>query len=300
MSQPKVLIATLTWNQKQDTLECLASLQKVRYDNLEVMVVDNGSRDGTCEAIREGYPHVPIVRNEKNLGCAEGMNCNIRYMLGTDADFLFLLGNDTIVDPDVVSELVRVAVSDPRIGIVVPKIYYYDRPDVLWFARGCTMDWEKGIFTGLVQNIKDDGSQDADRDFDFSPGGFTFVRRSILEKGILLDPDYFIYFDDSDWYWRIKKDGWRFAYAPKAKVWHKPSSSVGMESPHFYYYRVRNRLLFMKKYVSSSAFRRFLLFFAWDYSWNTVYRLAREGKWACVSASMAGVRDFCLGRFGER
>jgi len=146
----------------------------------------------------------------------------------------------------------------------------------------------------------DDGvTWDADADFDFYPGSFTFVRKSVLEKGVFFDSDYWIYFDDSDWYFRVKRLGCRFVFAPRAKVWHKPSSSVGMESPAFYYYRARNRLLFMQKYASRSQWLSFLPHFAGEYLYHVVYSLARQGKWKQLSASWLGVVDFCRGKFGR-
>lgn len=298
-TEPKIVVSTLTWNQRADTLECLASLQKVNYGNFEIAVVDNGSTDGTAEAIRAQYPKVHLVVNETNTGCAEGVNGEIRFALSTDAEFLFILGNDTIVDPEVLRELVAVAQSDEKIGIVSPKVYYYDKPGIIWAARGGFFDWKKGRFAGFVQNVPDDGSHDGDRDFGFFPGGFTFIRRKALEQTGLLDPEYFIYYDDADWYFKVKKHGWRFAFAPKAKVWHKPSSSVGMESPTFYYYRTRNRLLFMKKTAKLSDWFFFTPFFFFDYLYNTVYSLARQGKWPHLRASAAGLLDFCRRRFGQ-
>ncbi len=298
--EPKVLVSMLTWNQREDILECLASLRKIHYGNYDAVVVDNGSSDGTAEAVRASFPSVHLIINDRNLGCAEGVNSAIRFALSTDAEFLFILGNDTVVDPDVLNELVSLAVSDERIGIVSPKVYYYDKPEIIWFAGGGYFDWKKARFKGFVQNVRDDGSYDGDQDFDFFPGGFTFIRRKALEQAGLLDPAYFIYYDDADWYLKVKSFGWRFAFASKAKVWHKPSSSVGMESPDFYYYRSRNRLLFMKKNAKTSDWFFFLPYFLFDHLYHVVYPLARQRKWPHLGASTRAVWDFCRGKFGQR
>ena len=298
MTPPKVLVATLTWNQRSDTVECLASLQKMRYPNFEILVVDNASQDGTVGAVRSQYPQAEVLVNDRNVGSAEGMNCAIRRLLAGDARFLFLIGNDSIVDPDILKELVDVAETDGRIGIVCPKVYYYDRPNVIWFGRGANIHWRTGTFTGYVQNVTDDGSHDADQDFDNFPGWFTFVRREALAKPNFLDPDYFIHFDDSEWYLKIKRDGWRFAYAPKAKAWHKPSSSLGIGSPAFYYYRIRNRLRFMRRNARVRDWFYFVPFFCYEYLVRIVYPLVRSGKWPQLSATGRGLLDFFRGRGG--
>ena len=296
---PKVVVGTLTWNQKADLLECLSTLVKLDYPHYEIVVVDNGSIDGTYEAVRERYPQVAIVRHPKNLGCAEGVNGEIRYALQADADYLFIIANDAIVEPSTLSELVRVAERDPRIGMVHPKVYYYGQGNRIWFAKGANMDWLRGRFVDFIQNREDDGSGDEETEADYFPGGFTLVKMEAARKVGFLDADYFIFLDDSDWSYRIHRAGFRGRYAPRARAWHKPSSSVGMESETFYYYRTRNRLFFVWRYAPFGVFPLFLVYFFYELFFHTAPYLYLTNRKAQIRAVFLGVLDFLRGRRGE-
>ena len=298
---PKVVVATLTWNQKADVLECLSTLVKLDYPRYEIVVIDNGSVDGTYEAVRARYPQVSLVRNSENLGCAEGVNGEIRFALQAKADYLFIIANDATVEPTTLSELVKVAERDPKIGMVHPKVYYYDQPRKIWFARGSRMNWWKGQFFGFVHKVEDDGRYDEETEADFFPGGFTLVRTEAIKKAGLLDPDYFIFLDDSDWSLRIHRLGYTGRYAPRARAWHKPSSSVGMESESFYYYRTRNRLFFVKKYAPFGIFPLFFFFyFPYELFFKTLPTLYLSGQKSQWKAVLLAVFDFLRGRRGQR
>ena len=297
---PKVVVATLTWNQKSDVLGCLGTLTKLDYPNYEIVVVDNGSTDGTSEAIREKFPQISIVRHSENLGCAEGVNGEIRFALQADADYLFIIANDATVEPTTLSELVRVAERDPRIGMVHPKVYYYNQPTRIWYARGAKIDWLRGRFFGFVQNVEDDGYYDEECEADFFPGGFTLVRMEAVKKAGLLDPDYFIFFDDTDWSLRIHRAGYAGRYAPRAKAWHNPSSSIGMESESFYYYRTRNRLVFFKKYSPFWLFPIHFLNILFELTFNTLPTLYLSDRKPQMGAVLLGIFDFFRGKRGQR
>jgi GT2 family glycosyltransferase/MoaA/NifB/PqqE/SkfB family radical SAM enzyme len=297
---PRVVVATLTWNQKSDVLECLSSLVRLDYPNYEIVVVDNGSTDGSVEAITEQFPQVSIVRNSENLGCAEGVNGEIRYALKAGADYLFIIANDAVVESSTLKELVRVAEENPRAGIVSPKVYYYGTEKRIWFAKGAKFDWVKGRFFGFAQNVEDDGSFDKEEEAEFFPGGFSLVRVEAIKKAGLLDPGYFIYFDDSDWSYRIHRAGYAGRYAPKARAWHKPSSALGMETDGFFYYRTRNRLFFVKKYAPIGVFPVFLLYFLFEFVTHTLPYLYLNGRRPQIKAACLGIFDFICGKRGRR
>lgn len=298
-SFPKVVVGTLTWNQKADVLECLRSLVRLDYPNYEIVVVDNGSTDGTLEAVQKEFPKVSIVRNQENLGCAEGVNGEIRFALEAGADYLFIIANDATVEPPTLSELVRAAEQDPRIGLTHPKVYYQDSPQRIWFAGGAKMDWWRGRFYGFVQNQEEDGNCDRPQEADFFPGGFTLARIEAVKKAGFLDPDYFIFLDDADWSHRIHQAGYSGRYVPKARAWHKPSSSVGMESETFYYYRTRNRLYFVKRHAPPFVFPFFFVYFLFELVFESAVRLYRSGQRKQMRAVLQGVFDFLRGKRGK-
>ncbi len=297
---PKVVVATLTWNQRSDVLECLASLVKLDYLNFEIVVVDNGSTDGTFEAVREAYPQVHIVKHSENLGCAEGVNGEIRYALQAGADYLFIIANDAVVEPSTLKELVLVAEKNPKIGIVSPKVYYYGTDKRIWFARGAKFDWMSGRFFGFAQDVEDDGSFDQEEEAEFFPGGFSLVRVEAIKKTGFLDPGYFIYCDDSDWSHRIHRAGYSGRYAPKARAWHKPSSALGKETEGFHYYRTRNRLFFVKKYSSPGVFPIFFLYFLFEFVSQTLPYLYLNQRRPQMKAACLGIFDFFRGKRGSR
>lgn len=297
---PKVVVATLTWNQKEEVLACLETLVKLDYPNYEIVVIDNGSTDGTFETVRKEYPQVHLVRHEENLGCAEGVNGEIRYALQAGADYLFIIANDATVEPTTLSELVRVAEKNQGIGMVHPKVYYSSDRNRIWYARGAKMDWLRGRFYGFIQNVEDDGSFDEEEEADFFPGGFSLVRMEAVKKAGFLDPYYFIFLDDADWSLRIHEAGYTGRYTPRAHAWHKPSSSVGVGSESFYYYRTRNRLYFMRRHAPKACLLFFPLFFFFELFFETLPTLFLSKQKAQMRGVLWGVFDFLRGKRGPR
>ncbi len=254
--QPLVAMIVLTWNQRDLTLDCLASLAKMHYpaDCLELIVSDNGSSDGTAQAIRERYPQVTVIENGENLGFVEGNNVGVRYALDHGADYVMLLNNDTVVDAAMLTALLEVAESDQEIGIVGPKMLYFDPPDVIWCA-GNSIDWDQGGLIRLQADQRD--TEEADerpREVDYVTGCGICLRREVVEQVGMLDPRFFIYYEESDWCLRAHRAGWRVLYVPQACLWHKVSAAMGTASPATDYYMARNVLLFITKH--HHGFRR--------------------------------------------
>jgi len=142
MKYPHVSIIILNWNGKEDTIKCLQSLRKTRYSNYEIVVVDNGSTGDDVKVLGEIFgDYIHIIKNDRNYEFAEGNNIGMRYALKKDTDYILLLNNDTVVDPEFLTELVTMAESDPRFGILGSKIYFYDNPNKIWFAGGNISLW---------------------------------------------------------------------------------------------------------------------------------------------------------------
>lgn len=125
MSYPKAIVVTLNWNRKEDTIECLKSLLELDYANYEIVVVDNGSMDGSAQAIRQSFPNITVIENKENLGYSLGMNTGIKYALEQGVKYVLIMNNDTVIDKGALTELVKVAESDPTIGFVTGKAYFY-------------------------------------------------------------------------------------------------------------------------------------------------------------------------------
>ncbi len=243
---PRVAIIVLNWNGRDDTLSCLASLRRLTYPACWVVVVDNGSGDGSIEAIRAEYSDIPLIETGGNLGYAGGNNVGLSWAVGQGADYALLLNNDTEVAPDFVNELVTVAEANPSVGIVGPTIYYFDRPEVIWSAGGA-IDWTRGKTRMVGLDEADTGQFGRQpRPVDFVTGCALLIKSRIIQQIGMLDPRFFAYYEETEWCVRAARAGFATWHVPSAKVWHKISPEQRAASPQTHYYMTRNRLLFLR------------------------------------------------------
>lgn len=298
----KVAVIVLNWNGGAYIVECIESLQKLTYPNYEIIIVDNASIDGSPQLIKEKYPDVTLIQNETNLGFAEGNNVGIRYALGKGAGYIFLLNNDTIVDEGILGHLVGVAESDSTIGILGPKIYYYERPNEIWFAGGL-IDWKTGLSIHIGKNYLDEGQFDEVKAVDYITGCALFVKAEVCQRVGLMDPRFFLYYEETDWCARTKRAGYKIVFVPQAKVWHRISVTTGgKKSALGYYYYARNKLLLAKNHLHGARQLRFIFFFGYDFLWRESWSIIRSNKahkGKKLKALWAGVYHYLLGRFGE-
>ncbi len=250
MSTPLVYGIILNFNGKPLLLETLASVKQITYSNFKITVVDNGSMDGSQAAMREQFPDVLLIENEKNLGFGEGNNVGIRYALQHGAEWVLLLNNDIAVAPDLLTHMMAVATSDAKIGIIGPKIYYHDQPETIWFAGGRINFWA-GLTAHRGIREVDRGQYDRVEDADYLTGCAMLIRREALERIGMFDPIYFpAYSEDADLCVRARHAGYRLVYVPQARVWHKVSSSSGGGmTPFKTKLKVEHSLIFFKRYA---------------------------------------------------
>ena len=242
-------IIVLTWNGKEDTLECLKSLQKISYPNYRILVVDNASTDGTVEAIKENFQKVELLINPRNLRFAGGNNEGIRHSLKRGAQYIVLLNNDTVVDREFLSHMVNRAQSDISIGMVGPKILYHSEPNRLWYAGG-KIEWWKGWVSHVGVREVDVGQYDTVREVDYITGCCLLVKREVIESVGMLDKSYYIYGEDTDWCIRTSRARYKLLYVPSSVVWHKVSGSTGGSSPWFKNWnKLKSQLRLMVRYA---------------------------------------------------
>lgn len=231
MRHPKVSIIILNWNGLDDTAECLESLKKVNYPNYEVIVVDNASDGNDAGVLKEKFgDYIHLIQNDKNYGCGEGFNIGIRYVLAdSQPEYIMIMNNDVVVAPDFLDELVRVAESDEQIGIVGPKIYYYDykgRNDVIWSAGGKIQRWSLKIRRQIGIKDNDLAKYQALASVDWITGAVLMFKSYLTEKVGLLNPWYFIGYEDIEYCLKVRKHGFKIYYVPTARVWHKVGVSL--------------------------------------------------------------------------
>ena len=300
MNNSRVAIIILNWNGWEDTIECLESLYQINYPNYNVILVDNASSDESLEKISkyaEGKIKVKssffnynsdnkpidvihyaeesefennmdlnpntliIIKNKKNYGFAEGNNIGIRFALkNLNSDYILLLNNDTVVDKDFLNHMVEKGEKSKKIGILGPKIYYYNDPQRIWCIGG-KIDWKfaRGLHVGI--NEVDKGQYNKIKEFDYISGSAFLIKRDVIDKIGLMDKKFFLYFEESDWALRASEMGYKSGYIPKAKIWHKISKSGGgITKPIGLYYITRNRWLFMKKWSKMSDYIFFVAY----------------------------------------
>lgn len=296
---PKVTIVILNWNNAPDTLECLDSVRKLRYDNYDIVVVDNGSTDGSVAAIRDQYPGVIILENRENLGYAEGNNVGIRYALEAGSEYIFVLNDDALVDPETLSALVATTISHPDAGFLGPKVYHRESPQVIQSAGGRFNKYWESRYRGMDE--ADQGQFDDLMDVDFVCGCAVLVSRQTIEQIGLLDPRFFLYREDIDWCYRATRAGFRVLYVPSAKVWHRSPHIREPELSRTTYYMSRNALLFLAKnglgpveIAKVLIFRQFRRLLSWTL--RPKWRSKRRDR----DALLRGIIDFFRGKFGQQ
>jgi len=243
MDLPLVYVIILNWNLKDETVECVESVLKSTYSPYQGLIVDNGSNDGSVELFRSLFSDVDIIANDTNLGWASGNNVGIEYALHQKADYVLLLNNDTIVDENLLAEMVAVGESDKEIGILGPLIFYYDEPDKIWHL-GVRESRFLPVPRSLAKDQKDKGQFTSPIPVDYVSGCAMLVKRSVFEVVGLMDAEYFMYYDEVDFCRRSRKVGFKIAAVPRAKMWHKVSRSARMVSSVIRYHHTKNRVLF--------------------------------------------------------
>jgi GT2 family glycosyltransferase len=239
-----LIAVVLSWNGRDDTLDCLESLR-----GIDTICVDNGSADGSADAVAERFPDVELIRTGVNLGFAAGNNVGIRRALERGADWVVLLNNDAIVRPGFAAALAAAAERHPDAGVLACKVYELEEPDVLWYAGG-SFNPLLG-YSGRVRGAhrRDDGSFDEEIEVDWATGAAMAVSREALERAGLLDEELFAYVEDVDWCLRIRDAGLRVVFVPPARAWHRVSASTGgPASSTSLRYHCRNTLAVSERY----------------------------------------------------
>jgi GT2 family glycosyltransferase len=299
MKFPTVDVILLNWNGLTDTVQCLQSLRRIDYPSWRVIVVDNGSTDGSPDIIRRQFPEVTMIENIENLGYAGGNNAGILHSLKDGTNYVLLLNNDTEVAPDFLTLLVEAAESDSSIGVTGPLIYYHEQPDIVWSAGGEVDRLWRTRMIGLNETDLGQFGQ-TPREVNFVTGCTMLVKNNVLHQVGILDERFFTYFEEAEWCMRIKRSGFIIINVPTAKVWHKISLVSRNNSPLVHSYMTRNRLLFLKECGAGPI--------AWlntilaEYS-RTLLSWSVRPKWRNKNLHrnmmLHAIRDAALGRWGR-
>ncbi|MES2446541.1 MAG: glycosyltransferase family 2 protein [Bacteroidota bacterium] len=242
-------IITVNFNQPNVTIDFLKSVKAPTQENeVEVILVDNGSNED-CEAqFKAVYPNVIYIRSTKNLGFAGGNNLGVAKAKG---EYLLFLNNDTEIAPGLIEVLVAEMVKNPTIGLISPLILYYDEPTIIQYAGFTPMNY-------LTCRNNEIGHKEVDqnqylndsRETGYCHGAAMMCKRADLAIVGLMPDQFFLYYEEIDWCERFKKAGKKIWFTGKTKIYHKESMSVGKESKIKTYFMTRNRLLFIRRNTS--------------------------------------------------
>lgn len=248
IESPFVVATVLNYNGWKDAVECVNSLLSSSYANLKIVVIDNCSTDNSVDELSRlaDGKRVELVKTDANLGSAGGTAFAIRHAMKNNADFIFALSNDLVVPADAIDALVNAMVSDHAIGVISPKIMYYDRPERIW-SCGFLMNHWLARGTDLVNRVRRSGHNAEILDVDMLIGGVMFLRRALLEQVGFVDERYFFQNEEYEFFDRIRKGGWRVKVAMNTSVLHKVGQTIGTESYDRWYYGTRNRLLYIRE-----------------------------------------------------
>lgn len=301
-ASPAVAIVILNWNNAPDTIECLESTSRLDYANLRTLVVDNGSTDGSAEAIRAAYPDIEILALEGNLGYAEGNNVGIREALKQSPDYVFVLNNDVFLEPDALTRLVAAMEAAPQAAMAGPRVYCTDPAGAI-FAEGSFVRWSRGRIEHRGMYGRADENLTGPEPVDFLVGCGVLIRSSLIERIGLLDPGFFLNYEDVEWGVRAARSGFRSLYVPDAVLYHKVSATLGPGSAANTYYMTRNGLRFfwnnapgMSRFLSTAliVLRTMRTVTAWTL--RSQYRTPEFRSKR--RANLFALRDFLFGRFG--
>ncbi len=302
---PSIAIIILNWNGKDDTCECIESVQKLDYPNYKIIVADNGSKDDSIAVLTDRFPNVLIIENGQNLGYAEGNNRAITHAMAQGFDYLLLLNNDAIVDPQLLNGFISASQANPKAGVFGAKIYYLNEPEKIWFAGGNVLS-DLLIINHEGFGKTDDGRSWEDiRSMDYACGCALFFKADVVKKIGTLENNFFLMWEEVDFCYRARRAGFDCLFVPKAIAWHKISASFkgGNAGCLQHYFMVRNRLLWIERNIAWKQRSRFYLkVFLPDLNYSIrgcISPNADSSRRIKAQVSLVAVRDYILRKFGD-
>lgn len=257
MSSAKISYIIPTYNRKNDLIEHIRSVKKSTYKNMEIIVVDNASTDGTVQVVKKLFSDVKVIQSKINLSAAGGRNLGMKNVSKTSS-YLLLMDDDVVIEPDTITKLYEAINDRPEYAASTGKILYYEKPTVVQLAGSSV-----GLITSL--NRANTGPDDGrfDKPCDCFAGGAMLIKRQIAEKVGFYDEIYRRLYEDADYSVRVIRTGKKILYVPDARIYHKAHILDGKSATNRWlsgaYYTARNKIIFMRKH--SSCFFCFLFLF---------------------------------------
>ena len=280
-------IVTVNYNGYKDTCELIDSIPF--NEEMEVIVVDNGSQEDEASLLQERYPNIKVIRSDKNLGFAGGNNLGIKAAKG---DYLYLINNDTIFRQFNPQLLIRRLEISPKIGMVCPKIRFAWDNNPIQFAGYTPLSQITIRNKAIGFGEEDKGQYDSSHQTPYAHGAAMMFKREVIDIVGLMPECYFLYYEELDWSMMISRAGYEIWYEPASSIYHKESQSTGQNSPLRTYYITRNRLLLVKR-----NFKGLKKYLAYAYlqmivATRDILKYLFKGQIDLLKATTKGLRDF--------
>jgi len=285
---PEGGIVVLTWENYDEASECLDSLESVDYPNYRVIVVDNGSGDGSVERLQQEYGWCEFVCNDRNLGVTRGNNAGIEHALECGVDYVLLLNDDTIVTKDFLTPLVETAEREDQVAVVGGTNYYASSGEI--HNVGAEFSTLLGGCTFLHEEPKDTEPYEVD----YVPTCLALIDRDFIVEQDVLSEEYFLGMEDVDLAWEARRSGRRVMVAPDSEIYHR-LGSTSTRTPFTVYHRKRNRLQFASRHLSPPARVAFLVSF-YLLTAASCWRWVIRGEKPKSTAALLGIFDYHTGR----
>lgn len=284
----RISIITVNFNGLADTC---ALLESIAFDDpsLEVIVVDNASREDEASEIAHRFPLVHVIRSKRNLGFAGGNNLGMEAASG---QYFYLVNNDAVVDMHDMESLVDRLESSPHIGMVCPKIRYYFGARKIQFAGYTPLSPVTMRNRAIGNGESDQGQYDKAHTTPYAHGAAMMVKRDVVKRAGMIPECYFLYYEELDWSVRIREQGYQIWYEPKSTVYHKESQSTGSDSPLRIFYLTRNRLLFAQRNISRPTRFATYTYLMGIVALRDLFRHLSHGRPDLAKAVLKGIHSF--------
>ena len=285
-------IITVNYNGLNDTCALIDSI--TFNEDMEVIVVDNGSIENEASILQSKYPHIKAIRSNLNLGFAGGNNLGIKAAKGK---YLYLINNDTVFKEFKPQVLIKRLESSPKVGAVCPKIRFAWDNNSIQFAGYTPLSQITVRNKALGFGEEDKGQYDSPRQTPYAHGAAIMLKREVIDKVGLMPECYFLYYEELDWSMMITRAGFDIWYEPASTIYHKESQSTGQNSPMRTYYITRNRLLLVKR-----NYKGIKKYFAYAYlhiivATRDILKYLLKGRTDLLKATTKGLQDFNKSQF---
>jgi len=287
-SLPPVAVVVLAWNHWELTKHCLESLRRASYPNYEIILVDNGSTDGTVRLAHRDFPEVTVLASERNRGFAAGINLGLGYALDKDYKYVLVLNNDTTIEANLLQTLVTVAEADHSIGMITPKICDANDPSRLWSIGSRRRPLTLAAVDFGVNSI-DPTLAEKPREVDYVIACAALIRVEALRQVGLFDERFFMYYEDFDLSIRFQQAGYRLYYVPWTTVLHWGSASTSDVPARRYYHLARSSVYFFAKHGQGRYW--LLVPYRLGSAVKTVGKLLIRGRWEAARAYIKGLGE---------